>query len=154
MISTTINFLKNPSVRCCAGSSWLTYSWQDLSINIFFKKNHYQERLDPINSKKNVVLWRMPIGCTNYISKYSKRKDLDISNINPTLRQNMIFMHNISRKYSNQQLFQYSKKYKNLKEQRKTRKLPRNKKRCVQNAKISWEIRERNTQHEKNKKKM
>jgi hypothetical protein len=33
----------------------------------------------------------------------------------------MIFMHNTSRKYSNQQIFQYSKKYKNLKEQRKIR---------------------------------
>jgi hypothetical protein len=54
-------------------------------------------------------------------------------------------MHNISRKYSNQQKFQYSKKHKSLKEQRKTKRLPWNKKRCVENAKISGEIRERNT---------
>jgi hypothetical protein len=62
-------------------------------------------------------------------------------------------MHNMSRKYFNQQIFQYFIKYKNLKEQRKTQRISRNEKRCVENAKISGEIRERNTQHDKNKKK-
>jgi hypothetical protein len=57
-------------------------------------------------------------------------------------------MHNISRKYSNQQIFQYFNKHKNLKEQRKTHKISWNKKRCVENAKISGEIREKNTQHD------
>jgi len=65
----------------------------------------------------------------------------------------MIFMHNISRKYSNQQIFQYSKKHKNLKEQRKTQRISWNEKRCSENAKILGEIHERNTQHD-NKKKM
>jgi len=62
-------------------------------------------------------------------------------------------MHSISRKYSNQQIFQYSKKHKNLKEQRKTQRISWNEKRCAENAKISGEIRERNTQHDKHKKK-
>jgi hypothetical protein len=61
-------------------------------------------------------------------------------------------MHNITKKYSNQQIFQYSKKHKNLKEQRKTQRISRNEKRCVENTKISGEIRKRNTQ-DKNKKK-
>jgi hypothetical protein len=55
-------------------------------------------------------------------------------------------MHNISRKYSNQQIFQYSKKHKNVKEQRKTKRIPRNEKRCAENAKILEENREKNTQ--------
>jgi hypothetical protein len=58
-------------------------------------------------------------------------------------------MHNISRKYSNQQIFQYFKKHKNLKEQR----ISWNEKRCAGNAKTSREIHERNTQYDKNKKK-
>jgi hypothetical protein len=62
-------------------------------------------------------------------------------------------MHNILRKYSNQQIFQYCKSTKNLKEQRKTQSISWNEKRCAENAKISREIRERNTQHGKNKKK-
>jgi hypothetical protein len=61
-------------------------------------------------------------------------------------------MHNISRKYSNQQIFQYSRKHKNLKKQRKTRRILWNEKRYAENAKISGEICERNTQHDKNKK--
>jgi hypothetical protein len=57
-------------------------------------------------------------------------------------------MHNISRKYPNQQLFQYSKSKKNLKEQRKTQRRSWNEKRCTKNAKIAGEIREKNTQHD------
>jgi len=57
-------------------------------------------------------------------------------------------MHNISREYSNQQIFQYSKKHKTLKEHRKTHQIPWNEKRCAENAKISGEIREINTQHD------
>jgi hypothetical protein len=60
-------------------------------------------------------------------------------------------MHNISRKYSSQQIFQYSKKYKNLKEQRKIKRIPQNEKRRAENAKISGEIYKKNTQHDKNK---
>jgi hypothetical protein len=41
-----------------------------------------------------------------------------------------------------------SEKHKNLKEQRKTKRLPWNEKRCAENAKISREIREKNTQHD------
>jgi hypothetical protein len=48
-------------------------------------------------------------------------------------------MHNTSR------IFHYYKKHNNLKEQRKTNRIQWNKKRCVENAKISGEIRERNT---------
>jgi hypothetical protein len=44
-------------------------------------------------------------------------------------------MHNISRKYSNHQIFQYSKKHRNLKEQRKIHQIPWNEKRCAKNAK-------------------
>jgi hypothetical protein len=54
-------------------------------------------------------------------------------------------MHNNSRKYLNQQIFQYSKKHRNLKEQRKTQRISGNEKRCAENAKISGEIREKNT---------
>jgi hypothetical protein len=54
-------------------------------------------------------------------------------------------MHNISRKYSNQQMFQYSKKHKNLKEQRKIQRMSWNEKKCAKNAKISGEIHEKNT---------
>jgi alpha-L-fucosidase len=36
-------------------------------------------------------------------------------NINSTYKQKRIFMHNILREYSNQQIFQYSKKHKNFK---------------------------------------
>jgi hypothetical protein len=62
-------------------------------------------------------------------------------------------MHNISRKYSNQQMFQYAKKKskkkkKNLKEQRKTQRISWNEKRCADNVKILGEIREKNTQHD------
>jgi predicted transglutaminase-like protease len=57
-------------------------------------------------------------------------------------------MHNISKKYSNQQKFKYFEKHKNLKEQRKTKRLPRNKKRYAKNAKILGEIREKTTQHD------
>jgi hypothetical protein len=57
-------------------------------------------------------------------------------------------MHNISRKYSNHQIFQYSKKHKNLKEQRKIQQIPWNEKKCAENAKISREIREKNIQHD------
>jgi hypothetical protein len=49
-------------------------------------------------------------------------------------------MHNISRKYLNQQIFQYSKK---LKEQRKTQRRSWNEKKCVENNKILGEIREK-----------
>jgi hypothetical protein len=56
-------------------------------------------------------------------------------------------MHNISRKYSNQQIFKYSNKYKNLTEQKKTQQISWNEKRCAENAKILGEIREKNTQH-------
>jgi hypothetical protein len=35
--------------------------------------------------------------------------------ISPVHRQKRIFMHDISREYSNQQIFQFSKKYKNFK---------------------------------------
>jgi hypothetical protein len=56
-------------------------------------------------------------------------------------------MHNISIEYSNQQIFQYSKKHKTLKEQRKTYQIPWNEKRCKEKAKISGEIHENNTQH-------
>jgi hypothetical protein len=66
----------------------------------------------------------------------------------PTHRHNRIFMHNISRKYSNHQIFQYSKKHKNLKEQRKIQQIPWNDKKCPENAKISGEICETNTQHD------
>jgi hypothetical protein len=52
-------------------------------------------------------------------------------------------MHNISRKYSGQQIFQYSNKHRNSKEQRKTQKISWNEKRCAENAKISEEIREK-----------
>jgi hypothetical protein len=54
-------------------------------------------------------------------------------------------MHNISRKYSNQQIFQYSNEDKNFQEQRKTQKISWNEKRCVENAKILREIHEKNT---------
>jgi hypothetical protein len=42
--------------------------------------------------------------------------------MNPTHRQNRIFMHNISRKDSNHQIFQNSKKHKNLKNKGRYRK--------------------------------
>jgi hypothetical protein len=32
--STTVSFPKDPSVRYCAGSCWMTYSWKDLNRNI------------------------------------------------------------------------------------------------------------------------
>jgi len=54
-------------------------------------------------------------------------------------------MHNILRKYFNQQIFQYSKTHKNLKERRKTKRIPRNEKRRAENAKISRENHEKNT---------
>jgi hypothetical protein len=54
-------------------------------------------------------------------------------------------MYNISRKYSNQQIFQYSKNHKNLKEQKKIKRIPWNEKRRAENAKISRENREKNT---------
>jgi hypothetical protein len=57
-------------------------------------------------------------------------------------------MHNISRKYFNHQIFQYSKKHKNLKEQRKTQQILWNEKRCAKKTKISGENREKNTQHD------
>jgi hypothetical protein len=57
-------------------------------------------------------------------------------------------MHKISRKYSNQQIFKYFEKHKNLKEQRKTKRLPRNEKRSAENAKLLGEICETNTQHD------
>jgi hypothetical protein len=57
-------------------------------------------------------------------------------------------MHNISRKYSNKKIFQYYEKHENLKELWKTKKLPRNEKRCAENAKISGEILEK-TAHKK-----
>jgi hypothetical protein len=63
-------------------------------------------------------------------------------------KQLRIFMPNISK------IFQYFKKQKNLKEQRKTQRILWNEKRCAENTKISREIRERNTQHDKNRKKM
>jgi hypothetical protein len=66
---------------------------------------------------------------------------LNYVKINPAHRQNRIFMHNISRKYSNHQLFEYSKKHKNLEEQRKIQQIPWNEKRCAKNAKISRKIR-------------
>jgi hypothetical protein len=84
----------------------------------------------------------------NYKNKYCKPKDPDIANINPTYRLNRIFMHNISRKFSNQQIFEYSKKHKNLKEQRKIQRRSWNEKRCVENDRISGEICETNTQHD------
>jgi len=68
--------------------------------------------------------------------------------INPSHKHNRFFMHNISRKYSNHQIFQYSKKLKNLKEQRKIQQIPWNEKKCAENAKISREIREKNIQHD------
>jgi predicted Fe-S protein YdhL (DUF1289 family) len=66
---------------------------------------------------------------------------------------NWILMHNISRKYFIQQIFQNSKKHKNLKEKRKTQRISWNENICVENAKILGEINKRNTQHYKYKKK-
>jgi len=65
--------------------------------------------------------------------------------INPAHKQKRIFMHNISREYSNHQIFKYSKKHKNLKEQRKIQYISWNEKRCAKNAKILGEIRMKNT---------
>jgi inorganic pyrophosphatase len=48
-------------------------------------------------------------------------------------------MHNILSKYYNKQIFQYSKKYKNLKEQRKIQRRSWNEKRYAENDKISGE---------------
>jgi hypothetical protein len=45
----------------------------------YFQKYNHQERLDSVSSKNNVVLWRMSIGCQNYISKYNNPNDPDIS---------------------------------------------------------------------------
>jgi len=56
--------------------------------------------------------------------------------ISPAHRQKRIFIHNISREYFNHQIFQYSKKHKNLKEQRKIQQIPWNEKKCAENAKI------------------
>jgi hypothetical protein len=52
------------------------------------------------------------------------------------------------KKNSNHQIFQYSKKHKNLKEERKLQQIPWNEKKCAENAKISGEILEKNTQHD------
>jgi hypothetical protein len=58
------------------------------------------------------------------------------------------FSCTISQKNSNHQIFQYSKKHKNLKEQRKTQQIPWNEKKCLENIKISGKICEKNTQHD------
>jgi hypothetical protein len=62
-------------------------------------------------------------------------------------------MHNISRKYFSQQIFQYSNKHKNFKKKKKKKKnkgrqIKNHEKRCVENAKILKEICEKNTQHD------
>jgi hypothetical protein len=55
MFSTTVCFPKDPSVRCCVGSHWMTYSCKDLNKNIS-KEIPPQERLNLVSSKNNVVL--------------------------------------------------------------------------------------------------
>jgi hypothetical protein len=84
----------------------------------------------------------------NYKSKYRNPDDPDIS-ISTQHTDKKGFSSTISQenipinKYSN-----ILKKYKNLKEQRKTQQIPWNEKRCTKNAKISGEIHEKNTQHD------
>jgi hypothetical protein len=53
MTSTTVCFLKDPSVGPCAGSHWLTLKRFKYK---YFQKYHHQERLDHVSSKNNVVL--------------------------------------------------------------------------------------------------
>jgi hypothetical protein len=71
--------------------------------------------------------------------KYYKWKDRNPNDPDISIwtqhRQNRIFMHNILRKYSNHQIFKYSNKHKNLKEQRKIQQIPWNEKICAKNAK-------------------
>jgi len=100
-----------------------------------------------------VVLWRLSIGCQNYISKYSNPNDTDISI--STQHTNIIgFSCTISQKYSNQQIFKYSKKNKNLKEQRKTREYHGMRRDVQKMPKSRKKIQERNIQNDKNKRKM
>jgi len=135
MFSTTVYFPKDPSVELCVGSHWLTYSWRKFK-QIYFQKYHHQERLDPV---KWIPKQFTQVKQQSVSHKYIKT--------NPPQRQTMIFMHIISKTYSNQQIFQYSKKHKNLQEQRKIQRISWNEKRCSENAKISREIHKKNTQH-------
>jgi hypothetical protein len=90
----------------------------------------------------------LSIGCQNYISKYSNPNNPDIS-ISTQHRDGIGFSSTISQEnITINKIFQYSKKHKNLKGQRKTQRISWNEKRCAENAKISGEIRETNTQHD------
>jgi len=89
----------------------------------------------------------------NWMPKYYKSKDLNPNDPDisiSTQHTNIIgFSCTISKeKNSNHQIFQYSKNHKNLKEQKKIQQIPLNEKKCAENAKISGEIREKNTQHD------
>jgi hypothetical protein len=66
----------------------------------------------------------------------------------PNTQKEKDFHAQYLKKNSNHQMFQYSKKHKNLKEERKIQQIPWNEKKCVENAKISGEIGDKNTQHD------
>jgi hypothetical protein len=82
-----------------------------------------------------------------YKSKFHNPNDPDIS-ISTQHTDIIGFSCTISQKNTNHQIFQYSKKHKNLKEQRKIHQIPWNEKKCAENAKISGKICEKNTQHD------
>jgi hypothetical protein len=54
MTSNTINFPKDPSVRHCTRSRWMTYSSTKIKQK-YPQKYQYQEKSDPVSSKINVV---------------------------------------------------------------------------------------------------
>jgi hypothetical protein len=95
-----------------------------------------------LEAKKNISTYSNPNGTDISIST----QHIDILGFSCTISQK-------KKKYSNQYIFHYSKKHNNLKERRKTMIIQWNKKRCVENVKISGEICEKNIQHDKNKKK-
>jgi hypothetical protein len=54
MTSTTVCFPKDPSIKHCAGSRWMSYSWTKIKQK-YLQKYHYQEKLDQVSSKNNMV---------------------------------------------------------------------------------------------------
>jgi hypothetical protein len=79
---------------------------------------------------------------TNYKSKHSNPNDTDISISTQHIDKIGFSCTIFQEKYFSQEIFHYFKKY-NLKEQRKTKRIQWNEKRCVENAKILGEIREK-----------
>jgi hypothetical protein len=68
--------------------------------------------------------------------------------INPAHKQSRFFMHNISRKYLNQQIFQYSKSKKTLKNNGRHNEDHGMRRDVQRMPKISGKIHEKNTQHD------